>query len=235
VRLRFGALFSWTPSSETDGDQEVHQRETCNVGKAVSKRTQCGPARSFPYSPNLGTVLDFGQEFAGISFRLDTPAARTSSAVRWLGTHSSKGLRFAPHLLGHTTTRMNSRSRCSNRRVRSECTASASESRLGRIRAYSVSQGTSAQTVSNELERPGEAPCSRAREGARCTSSKSLLAARLRRRTLTQRNRSERSVRSEGELSQMARSTRDRVLADFGRACHACPRMHFCRQPIGPR
>jgi AraC-like DNA-binding protein len=59
-----------------------------------SKHAQWRPGSIIPLSPNFGTVLDFGREFASISLKPDTRRLELLCS-RWLGHPLDEELRFA--------------------------------------------------------------------------------------------------------------------------------------------
>jgi AraC-like DNA-binding protein len=93
VRLRYGA------SVLVDTDfQDLTLIKKCVEGtgnvRQGGKHAQWRPGSIIPVSPNLRTVLDFGQEFASISLKLDTRRLELLCS-RWLGHPLDQGLRFA--------------------------------------------------------------------------------------------------------------------------------------------
>jgi AraC-like DNA-binding protein len=93
VRLRYGA------SVLVDTDfRDLMLIKRCVEGtgnvRQGGKHAQWRPGSIIPLSPNLGTVLDFGQEFASISLKLDTRRLELLCS-RWLGHPLDAELRFA--------------------------------------------------------------------------------------------------------------------------------------------
>ena len=93
VRLCYGA----SVRVDTDfRDLMLIKRCVEGTGKVRQggKHAQWRPGSIIPISPNLGTVLDFEQEFASISLKLDTRRLELLCS-RWLGHPVDEGLRFA--------------------------------------------------------------------------------------------------------------------------------------------
>jgi AraC-like DNA-binding protein len=93
VRLRYGA------SVHVDTDcRDLMLIKTCVEGTGKvwqgDNHAQWRPGSIIPISPNLGTVLDFGQEFASVSLKLDTRRLELLCS-RWLGHPLDEELRFA--------------------------------------------------------------------------------------------------------------------------------------------
>jgi AraC-like DNA-binding protein len=92
VRLRYGA------SVLVDADfRDLMLIKKCVEGtgnvRQGGKHAQWRPGSIIPISPNFGTVLDFGQEFASISLKLDTQRLELLCS-RWLGHPLDQELRF---------------------------------------------------------------------------------------------------------------------------------------------
>jgi AraC-like DNA-binding protein len=93
VRLRYGA------SVRVDSDfRNLVVIKRCIEGTGNVRQggvhARWRPGSIIPVSPNLGTVLDFGQEFSSIALKLDTQRLELLCS-RWLGHPLDEDIRFA--------------------------------------------------------------------------------------------------------------------------------------------